>query len=386
MNRCIKGIKLVCCLMTFISFCVFLFGCSNDTAKTNPASDDQCATENTDNDNFTLLIYMCGSSLESKNGSASDDLSELLSAKIPDNVNVVVETGGSLMWKKYGISSDKLQRYKVSDNKLVLLDESKLCCMGDSSTLKDFIDWGTKEFPSKKTALILWDHGGGFLKGICKDEIYNNDWLTVQEFDEALSESDFKKNFEFIGFDCCLMANYETALTVSKYADYMIASEENEPVGGWDYKAVAESLGTEAFYDAVLNSYEKSHLDSDDYTLSAIKLSELDKVKDALSQCIDKAENNSDKLDFLNAVKKAESFGLGISYLYDFGDIAQYFGVNCDFSRIIKTVSSKTRGNISGINICFPADDEEKLENYLSTSEDKKYCDYLKNNYADKRD
>lgn len=174
MNRGFKDIKLIC-LLTILIFCVFLFGCSEDKAKTKPASEKQSTTEKTDNDDFTLLIYMCGSSLESKNGSASDDISELLSAEIPDKVNVVLETGGSLRWKKHGISSDKLQRYEVSDNKLVLLEESKLCCMGDSSTLKDFIDWGIKEFPSERTALILWDHGGGFLKGICKDEMYNND-------------------------------------------------------------------------------------------------------------------------------------------------------------------------------------------------------------------
>ena len=380
MNRGFKDIKLIC-LLTILIFCVFLFGCSEDKAKTKPASEKQSTTEKTDNDDFTLLIYMCGSSLESKNGSASDDISELLSAEIPDKVNVVLETGGSLRWKKHGISSDKLQRYEVSDNKLVLLNESKLCCMGDSSTLKDFIDWGIKEFPSERTALILWDHGGGFLKGICKDEMYNNDWLTVQEFDEALSESTFSGSFEFIGFDCCLMANYETALTVSKYADYMIASEDDEPTGGWDYKAVAEALGTKSFYDVILNSYEKSHQDSDDYTLSAIKLNEFDKVKAVLSQCIDKAERSNNRLIMSKAVQECESFGSSIAYLYDFGDIADYFDVDYDFSKIIKAVKSETKSNISGLNICFPSDDEKALENYLMISEDKNYCDYLKNNY-----
>ena len=60
-----------------------------------------CKTESTDAaaDDYTLLIYMCGSSLESKNGAASDDISELLSADIPHNVNVVLETGGSVSWK-----------------------------------------------------------------------------------------------------------------------------------------------------------------------------------------------------------------------------------------------------------------------------------------------
>lgn len=95
MNRGFKDIKLIC-LLTILIFCVFLFGCSEDKAKTKPASEKQSTTEKTDNDDFTLLIYMCGSSLESKNGSASDDISELLSAEIPDKVNVVLETGGCI--------------------------------------------------------------------------------------------------------------------------------------------------------------------------------------------------------------------------------------------------------------------------------------------------
>lgn len=143
-------------------------------------------------DDFSLLIYMCGSSLESKNGSASDDISELLSADIPKNVNVVLETGGAERWKKHGISADKLQRYKASNKNLELIEENELFCMGDSSTLRSFIDRGTQKFPAKRTALILWDHGGGFLRGICRYELYKNDWLTVQEFDEALYSSSFQ--------------------------------------------------------------------------------------------------------------------------------------------------------------------------------------------------
>lgn len=382
MNKNFKSIKLIF-LTAILSLCVFLPACSENKVQTKSAVKTQSVTGNSklSNDTFTLLIYMCGSSLESKNGSASDDISELLSAEIPDKTNIVVETGGSSLWKKHGIKSDKLQRYKVSDNDLVLLEENKLGCMGDSSTLKDFIDWGTKKFPSERTALILWNHGGGVLKGICKDEIYNNDWLTVREFDEALSKSNFDKNFEFIGFDCCLMANYETALTASKYADYMIASEDNEPTGGWDYKAVAESLGKENFYDIVLDSYEKSHLKSNTYTLSTINLTEFDRVKSVLSQCIEKAESGGNDNVMSKAVEKSESFGSGLEYLYDFGDIADYFNVKYDFSKVIKTVSSKSKSDTSGINLCFPADDKNALKDYLLILEDKNYCDYLKNNY-----
>lgn len=38
----------------------------------------------------------------------------------------------------------------------------------------------------------------------------------------------------FIGFDACLMASVETALTVAPFADYMIASQDAEPGDGWN--------------------------------------------------------------------------------------------------------------------------------------------------------
>ena len=41
--------------------------------------------------------------------------------------------------------------------------------------------------------------------------------------------------FDFVGFDACLMATAETGLMLNSYADYMIASEETEPGIGWYY-------------------------------------------------------------------------------------------------------------------------------------------------------
>ena len=34
--------------------------------------------------------------------------------------------------------------------------------MGDPNTLTDFVKWGLETFPARHTALVLWDHGGGW--------------------------------------------------------------------------------------------------------------------------------------------------------------------------------------------------------------------------------
>jgi len=47
---------------------------------------------------WTLMIYLCGSDLESEGSMASMNLEEMCNASIPEDVNVLVETGGSSAW------------------------------------------------------------------------------------------------------------------------------------------------------------------------------------------------------------------------------------------------------------------------------------------------
>lgn len=39
-------------------------------------------------------------------------------------------------------------------------------------------------------------------------------------------------NFNWVGFDTCLMSGIETALAVRDHADYLVASQELEPGDG----------------------------------------------------------------------------------------------------------------------------------------------------------
>lgn len=330
-----------------------------------------CKTESTDaaEDDYTLLIYMCGSSLESKNGAASDDISELLSADIPHNVNVVLETGGSVSWKKHGISAEKLQRYRISDNKPELLEEIKLSSMGNSSTLREFIDWGAENFPAKKTALIIWDHGGGFLKGICKDEIFGGDWLTVDEFDDALKSCSFSRGFDFIGFDACFMANYETALVAAKYTDCLIAPEDEEPAGGWNYTEIANSLGSGDEINAILSGFSKGN-GKEKFTLSVINLTQLDKVKSVLKNCINKGKT---------AFEKAINSAYRIGDFYDMGEIARQLDLSADFSDCVTVVASGDLRDLSGLSFCFP--DKSDFADYLEKCPDDEYALFLRNSF-----
>jgi hypothetical protein len=90
--------------------------------------------------------------------------------------------------------------------------------------------------------LIFWDHGGGSLTGYGYDEKNaSSGSMSLAEIDGALKDAGMK--YDFVGFDACLMATYETAVMLSDYADYMIASEETEPGVGWYYVNWLTMLG-----------------------------------------------------------------------------------------------------------------------------------------------
>jgi hypothetical protein len=185
-------------------------------------------------DVVTVMVYMCASDLESQSGLATADLQEMLYAEISGKVNIIVETGGAMRWQNTVISSTSNQRYRVTNEGLVLLqDNLGRKSMVDPHTLSDFIRYAKANHPADRYMLILWDHGGGSLGGYGHDEFYPKNSMDLGEIARALEMGGC--TFDWIGFDACLMGTFETAIVLEPFADYMIASEELEPGIGWDY-------------------------------------------------------------------------------------------------------------------------------------------------------
>ncbi|MBQ7585839.1 MAG: hypothetical protein IJU40_06300 [Desulfovibrionaceae bacterium] len=49
-------------------------------------------------DTWAIYLYLCGSDLETKHGSATNDLLEIDDVDFSKNVKVIVQTGGSKKW------------------------------------------------------------------------------------------------------------------------------------------------------------------------------------------------------------------------------------------------------------------------------------------------
>lgn len=225
-------------------------------------------------DVYTIMVYMCGTDLESNYGMATGDLNEMLKAGVSDQINLIVETGGCRDWQNSIMSSSTNQRYQVTAEGLRRLESDVgKRSMVDPKTLTDFIQYCVKNYPADRYALIMWDHGGGSLAGYGYDELYKSAGsMTLDEFHSALKAAGCK--FDFVGFDACLMATLETAVAVEPFADYLIASEETEPGVGWYYTNWLKKLSA----NTSMSTVEIGKLIIDDFVDYCAKASPSDKA------------------------------------------------------------------------------------------------------------
>ncbi len=178
--------------------------------------------------------------------------------------------------------------------------------MGSPQTLVDFATWTIQNYPAKKYALIMSDHGGGWTGGF--SDLSSGENLSMSEISDSIAQvqqSMGGQKFEIIGFDACLMGMVEVYGALYEYSNYMIASEEVIPSSGWSYSAWLYQLaqnpamgGREASQSAVstyivedmaLNlSYSPSDISEIelDTTLSAIDSARMPDVISAMNQFI----------------------------------------------------------------------------------------------------
>ena len=279
---------------------------------------------------WTVLVYLCGSNLETSGGYATHNLKELVEAEVPENVTFAIQTGGANGWRNDWVDADALQRFTVDGGELVLCDEQPRASMGSTSTFADFLSWGTSTYPADHYVLVFWDHGGGSLSGVCLDEL-DGDTLTLPEIREGLESTDV--TFDVVGFDTCLMATLETAEVLAPHARYLVASEELEPAEGWAWDAwpawFATAEGEDAaglgvcICDTYMQRCEANGV-ADAATMSVVDLSRMGEVTDAFEAAAeDMAFSTEQPVEMQRLVQDArdvESFGHA-SYIEGYTDM-----------------------------------------------------------------
>ena len=126
--------------------------------------------------------------------------------------------------------------------------------MGDARSLIDFVAWGRRTYPAKRTMLVIWNHGQGWRapqeeggppppppappheghRYVSNDDD-TGDKLYNRAIQDALTAHLDGERLDLVAFDACLMSMIETAYALRGVAKVMVGSEELEPGNGWNY-------------------------------------------------------------------------------------------------------------------------------------------------------
>ena len=340
------------------------------------------------NDTATVMVYMCGTDLESKYGMATKDLQEMLAANISDNVNLIIETGGCKKWKNSAISSACNQIYKIENGKLRTLQKNAgTAAMTDPKNLTDFINYCEKNYPADRNILILWDHGGGSLTGYGYDEKKGNSSMTLSKLNSALKSAGCK--FDFIGFDACLMATLENALVCSSYSDYLLASEETEPGTGWYYKnwltelSSNTSVSTVDLSQTIIDDYISSCKASAGSSTITLSLTDLAELQGTIPESFRDFASSTNELISSDDYKKVSEARAGVRQFsqqskinqVDLADLAQRIGTS-DSKALEKALhgcvkyNQSTMSRCNGLSIYFPYESTSSVKSAVASYKD----------------
>lgn len=354
----------------------------------------------------TVMIYVVGSDLESINGAATADFTEIAESGVDTEANdVLVCTGGSFLWQNDYVTAEENAIIRLNGESFEKIESNPVKNMGESDTLSDFITYSMKNFPNDQYVLLLWNHGGGPINGYGFDEVYEYDSLSMKEIQAALDKSGLGKDnkIELIGFDACLMGNIETAWCLKDYANFLVSSQETEPGFGWNY----EFLENLQYYQngqelgkVIIDDYISSY-DGFEMTLSCFDLSKIENTEKTINDLF--ADVNTfitkDGFESLSKVRyKTKTFAkAGGDTEYDIVDLNHLVTLleehYPDKAKAVKDsigelvcYSGSTVTNASGVSICHPyenADYIASIDSYVQLYQEfdfaENYTKYLLN-------
>jgi len=222
---------------------------------------------NADAKSWTFMVYLDGDNdLEEAAISDIQEMEKGGGTNVDINVVILVDRH-NLYDTSNGDWSDG-RYYEISDDVTTSIDSVLLSSlgevnMGDPAVLQAFLEYCFVNYPAEYYCLDLWDHGNG-IWGACYDYTSpDNDRLTVNEMQTAISvaSSNQGEYIDVISFDCCVMNMMEIVYELRNLCDYVVASEENIPFDGFDYEPIVAGLQA----DPTLIPLEFSQLLVDEY-------------------------------------------------------------------------------------------------------------------------
>lgn len=261
---------------------------------------------------WTVMVCMVGT--DNQKNWADPDLDEMRRA-LRDDTALFVLTGGPQGSEFF--SADACRLYRV-DRKNTTLLQSFSGSVSDPGMLEHLLTAGLEK-PADRTMLILWDHGTGAMGGYGTDGNAVSVPLHLSDLARAMRACGVDKTpLTLIGFDACLMADCETALTLAPFAEYLVASQETEPAQGWDYSfmsalqpgadgAVIGEAAVRAFTAYYQDHYARFPQLRQPYTLSCVRLHQTSALADTVDALLGRLGDRLDADGFAEVSRIRES-------------------------------------------------------------------------------
>jgi len=247
---------------------------------------------------WTIMVYLAAdNNLEA---AALTDLNEMETAGSTSEVNILVEIDRANGYSTVDGNWTGARRYRVEqDDRPNAITSPVAADLGEvdsgaPQTFIDFLEWGITNYPAKRTAFIIWNHGWGWTlapttgrKGVASDDQSGNDISVAEgEYEQILQAGTelLGERFSMVGMDACLMANWETARVTAPYGEVYVASQATESFDGWAFHTALQDLVDDPEMDAseLGTVFAQRFHETDDSTLSVTNLDELILLDDAL--------------------------------------------------------------------------------------------------------
>jgi hypothetical protein len=265
---------------------------------------------------WTVMIFMNGKNNLEVNG--VQDLNELERIGSTKDLNIVVEYGRI---EGYDDSNGDWKGAKVfyvqkdTDTAAItspVIKELPKSDMGSWKQMAEFVKFAKARYPARRYLLGFWNHGSGWQsdgkpiegdKGVCYDDETGNHITTIElgRLFAAIGKMDV------VTLDACLMADVSVFYQMRRSADVIVASEETEPVEGYDYTALVRQLAENPSVSNadigrnIVNTYIASLPSEDGITQSAVRVSAMYPLVRLMDGFAGAALNNSAELPALKA-------------------------------------------------------------------------------------
>lgn len=236
--------------------------------------------------------------------------------------------------------------------------------MGSYLTLQNFVRWGAANYPADHLALVVWDHGSGWLnvyrsasknrlparyRAVSQDNATNNE---IETWETPTALTGLAQPLDMLIVDCSLECMAEVTYELRNSARVFVGSEESPPGAGYPYDTwltQLKSAGTDPcnLGNTILTTFVANYPSETDITQAVIDLSKMDNVAaklDAFGASL-QAHVSDQASVIANARNNAQKYAYSENKdLYHFADLVRTTTGASDLAQAAYNLEAALRG------------------------------------------